>query len=115
MEGGLQPPPTTLGTRQHAASRVRKTGRMRPEMKPRTLHQVGGDWGLRSALRKPSAGLRPSPAKSLLSRPPLTIRCDCRNSWTCQHNRAASRPPQTPRRRFDPDHMRLSQRRSSHP
>jgi hypothetical protein len=37
MEGGLQPPQTTLGPRKHAAGRVRdeinagKTGRMRPE------------------------------------------------------------------------------------
>ena len=43
MEGGLQPSPTTLGPRQHAAGRVRneihagKTGHMRPETKPRTL------------------------------------------------------------------------------
>jgi hypothetical protein len=55
MEGGLQPSPTTLGTRQHAAGRVRneinagKTGRMRPKTKPRTLPQTGGDWGLRSS------------------------------------------------------------------
>jgi hypothetical protein len=43
MEGGLQPPLTPLGPRQHDARRVRpqihagKAGRLRPETKPRTL------------------------------------------------------------------------------
>lgn len=54
MEGGLQPPQTPLGPRQHHARRVRtkihagKTGRLKPETKPRTLPQTGGEMGLRS-------------------------------------------------------------------
>src|SRR5688500_11924265 len=81
-----------------------------------------------SASRKRSAGSRWLPARTRPasvaatasdgpspSQPPLTIWCDCRSSWRRQHDRAVSRPRQTARRRLNPDRIRLSQRRSSHP
>lgn len=54
VTGGLQPPPTTCDPQQHHARRVRpqilagKAGRLRREMRPRTLPQIGEQTGLRS-------------------------------------------------------------------
>jgi hypothetical protein len=56
MEGGLQPSPTTLGARRHAAGRVRheihagKAGCRRPKTKLRTVSETGGDRGRHGAL-----------------------------------------------------------------
>src|SRR5690606_36744955 len=54
MEGGLQQPQTALLAGQSHAQRVRhatgtgKTGRIRPNINPRTLLKAGGNLGLRS-------------------------------------------------------------------
>src|SRR5690606_32549950 len=54
MEGGLQQKQTALIAGQYHAQRVRnengygKTGRMRPDYKPKTLLKTGGKLGLRS-------------------------------------------------------------------
>src|SRR4051812_34023741 len=54
MEGGLQHATTTLLAGQHHAQRVRQevstgtTGRLGPNINPRTLLKTGGNLGLRS-------------------------------------------------------------------